>query len=83
LPDFSLCDIPKWENIYNKMATIMPNGLKIPDCRKIFRMAIKYTNIVHSKAVQLGFWCENVPYLAILSSNSIAKTVVDTATAVS
>jgi uncharacterized membrane protein len=61
LPDFSLENIPKWENMttkYTKSPLNTTKGLK---------MAIRFTNIFHSRAfkyvdTKIGiFWYANIP----------------------
>jgi hypothetical protein len=68
LPDFSWHKRPKREKIY-QVTKKLPNGHKvpIPNGRKIFQKAIKYTDIFHTKALQIqyppywDFWYENTP----------------------
>jgi hypothetical protein len=60
LPDFSWHTIPKGEKMY-QIATKLPNAHKCtPNGRNIFRMAIEYTNLSHSKTLQ------NLPKLGFL-----------------
>jgi hypothetical protein len=64
LPDFSWYNnIPKVWGIY-QMATKYATKITIintPNYRKMFQMAIKYTNIFHSKALQ------NIPKSGLLA----------------
>jgi hypothetical protein len=49
LPDYSWDNIPNGENIPNNPPKL-PNGHKL--FQKRIKMAVKYTNIFHSKALQ-------------------------------
>jgi hypothetical protein len=57
-------NIPKQEYVTYQITTkYTKRPINIPNCRKIFRMAMKYTNNLHSKALQnipkLVFWYAN------------------------
>jgi protoporphyrinogen oxidase len=59
LPDFSWYNVPKREK-YTKMTTKFTKWpLDIPNGCQIFQMAINYTDIFHSKALQ------NIPNLDV------------------
>jgi hypothetical protein len=59
LPDFSWYNIPKRGKIY-QITIKIPNGKKLPYCRKIDQMAIKCTSNFHCKTLQ------NLPKLVFL-----------------
>jgi hypothetical protein len=62
LPDFSWHNIPKRGSVYQNESQIIPNCIKIYQIvlKYMYQVALKYTNIFHSKAFQ------NIPKLVFL-----------------
>jgi hypothetical protein len=60
LPDFSRSKHTNTGKIYQITTKYTKVTLNLPNSRKIFQMAVKYSNIIHTEALQ------NIPKLGFL-----------------